>query len=453
MEPSRGDLRLALRSDLRLRRSGRLAERQHTVKILGRAYGQLKKHYQLGPQLGCGATGSTYLTQCLRPGQHYGQLFACKSIEKARLAEPEDVEAVRREVAAMQVLQGAPQVVQLHDVIEDEQVRLAVHVITELCEGGDLFNLLLINGRFPERTASHVVKTVAEALVAFERVGLVHRDLKLENIFVSEIVSAEVTFSAKNRDDRSGDCSHGDASPSDLSVDTHSASDCGLKRLDSRGACAGAGDGGLASDTTSGTSSSSSACNGGSCDICCFCRPTCVANNGNGPSPADLAGPLLGNRSVPPKSTVATAANKVEVSGGEKRRSATPIRVRVGDFGVSAFVKPGEKLHSVTGSPYYVAPEVLQNSYGPEADVWSLGIVAYMLLCGYPPFFADESDAIFEKVRGDGDADVSHGPWRLISGQAKNLVARLLDRDTAKRIRPSEILGKSFKPLLSAFTW
>ncbi|CAI5936882.1 unnamed protein product [Closterium sp. NIES-65] len=63
----------------------------------------------------------------------------------------------------------------------------AVHVITELCEGGDLFNLLVINGRFPERTVSHVVKTVAEALVAFERVGLVHRDLKLENIFVSEI--------------------------------------------------------------------------------------------------------------------------------------------------------------------------------------------------------------------------------------------------------------------------
>ncbi|CAI5530257.1 unnamed protein product [Closterium sp. Naga37s-1] len=106
----------------------------------------------------------------------------------------------------MQVLQGAPQVVQLHDVIEDEQ---AVHLIMELCEGGDLFNLLLINGRFPERTVSHVVKLVAEALIAFERVGLVHRDLKLENIFVSEIASTEITFSAKNRGDRSGDGSHG----------------------------------------------------------------------------------------------------------------------------------------------------------------------------------------------------------------------------------------------------
>ncbi|CAI7868892.1 unnamed protein product [Closterium sp. NIES-54] len=471
MEPSRGDLRLALRSDLRLRRSGRLAERQHTVKILGRAYGQLKKHYQLGPQLGCGATGSTYLTQCLRPGQHYGQLFACKSIEKTRLGEPEDVEAVRTEVAAMQVLQGAPQVVQLHDVIEDEQ---AVHVITELCEGGDLFNLLLINGRFPERTVSHVVKSLAEVLVTFERVGLVHRDLKLENIFVSEIASTEITFSAKNRGDRSGDGSHGYSS---LCV----------KRVESQGACTGAGAGGLAVDSSgsshfssrtakhdirrsgsfgsSGSSSSSggntgkitgnhaqpssfrindsstnssfSACNGGSCGSCCFCRTTGVANNGNDSSPADLAGPLLSNRIMPGKPA---SANKVEASSGETGRSAAAISVRVGDFGVSAFVKPGENLHSVTGSPYYVAPEVLGNSYGPEADVWSLGIVTYMLLCGYPPFFADEPDGIFEKIMRGGDADMSHGPWRLISGQAKNLVTRLLARDPAKRIRPSEIL-------------
>ncbi|GJP31063.1 hypothetical protein CLOM_g8311 [Closterium sp. NIES-68] len=483
MEPPRGGLRLALRSDLRFRRSGRFAERQHTVNILGRAYGQLKKHYRLGPELGCGAAGSTYLTQCLRPGQHYGQLFACKSIEKARLAEPDDVDAVRTEVAAMEVLQGAAQVVRLHEVLEDEQ---AVHVIMELCEGGDLFNHLLINGRFPERTVAHVVKTLADALVTFERVGLVHRDLKLENIFVSGIASTEITASG-NSGDGFSDGFPG-ASFGVHCADFYGASG-GVKCSESQGFCAGAG--GLVTIATSGSSgscassssrcdynvhrttnkhdysssgsfgssssssgrtaanhaqlnssecthssnrSSFSACSGSITYSRCFCHTSGVTNRGNDSSPFSLPSSRSG---VVPTWTAATAANNVQGTRGEKLRNAAPIRVRVGDFGVSAFVKPGEKLSSVTGSPYYIAPEVLQNYYGPEADVWSLGIVVYMLLCGYPPFFADEPVGIFEKVLGGGDADVSHGPWKSISGQAKDLVSRLLVRDPAKRIRPS----------------
>ncbi|GJP40357.1 hypothetical protein CLOM_g24629 [Closterium sp. NIES-68] len=469
---------------------GRFAERQHTVNILGRAYGQLKKHYRLGPELGCGAAGSTYLTQCLRPGQHYGQLFACKSIEKARLAEPDDVDAVRTEVAAMEVLQGAAQVVRLHEVLEDEQ---AVHVIMELCEGGDLFNHLLINGRFPERTVAHVVKTLADALVTFERVGLVHRDLKLENIFVSGIASTEITASG-NSGDGFSDGFPG-ASFGVHCADFYGASG-GVKCSESQGFCAGAG--GLVTIATSGSSgscassssrcdynvhrttnkhdysssgsfgssssssgrtaanhaqlnssecthssnrSSFSACSGSITYSRCFCHTSGVTNRGNDSSPFSLPSSRSG---VVPTWTAATAANNVQGTRGEKLRNAAPIRVRVGDFGVSAFVKPGEKLSSVTGSPYYIAPEVLQNYYGPEADVWSLGIVVYMLLCGYPPFFADEPVGIFEKVLGGGDADVSHGPWKSISGQAKDLVSRLLVRDPAKRIRPSEILKHSW---------
>uniref|UniRef100_A0A2P2JIL3 non-specific serine/threonine protein kinase n=2 Tax=Rhizophora mucronata TaxID=61149 RepID=A0A2P2JIL3_RHIMU len=109
------------------------------------------------------------------------------------------------------------------------------------------------------------------------------------------------------------------------------------------------------------------------------------------------------------------------------------------DFGLSVFFKPGEKFSDVVGSPYYVAPEVLQKRYGPEADVWSAGVIVYILLSGVPPFWAEAEQGIFEEVL-HGELDFSSDPWPSISESAKDLVRKMLVRDPRRRITAHEVL-------------
>ncbi|KAG2537040.1 CDPK-related kinase 3-like isoform X2 [Panicum virgatum] len=114
--------------------------------------------------------------------------------------------------------------------------------------------------------------------------------------------------------------------------------------------------------------------------------------------------------------------------------------MKIIDFGLSDFIRPDERLNDIVGSAYYVAPEVLHRSYSTEADMWSIGVITYILLCGSRPFWARTESGIFRSVlRADPNFDDT--PWQSVSPEAKDFVRRLLNKDYRKRMTAAQALS------------
>ncbi|KAF8398011.1 hypothetical protein HHK36_016937 [Tetracentron sinense] len=269
-----------------------------TDSVLQRKTENLKEIYSLGRKLGQGQFGTTFF--CLEKTTE--KELACKSIAKRKLTTEEDVEDVRREIQIMHHLVGHPNVISIIGAYEDA---VAVHVVMELCAGGELFDRIIQRGHYTERKAAELARIIVGVVEACHSLGVMHRDLKPENfLFVNE------------------------------------EEDSPLKTI---------------------------------------------------------------------------------------------------DFGLSVFFRPGEMFTDVVGSPYYVAPEVLRKHYGPECDVWSAGVIIYILLSGVPPFWDETEQGIFEQVL-KGELDFMSDPWPNISDSAKDLVRKMLVRDPKKRPTAHEVL-------------
>ncbi|XP_057515166.1 calcium-dependent protein kinase 8-like [Amaranthus tricolor] len=255
-------------------------------------------HYDLGRELGRGEFGITYLATDLNTGEK----FACKSILKKKLKTAVDIEDVRREAEIMKHLPKHPNIVTLKDTYEDDN---AVHIVMELCEGGELFDRIVARGHYTERAAAFVIKTIVEVVQMCHRHGVMHRDLKPENFLF---------------------------------------------------------------------------------------------------------------------------ANKKENSA-----------LKAIDFGLSVTFKNGEMFTEIVGSPYYMAPEVLKRHYGPEIDVWSAGVILYILLCGVPPFWAETEQGVAQAIIRSV-VDFKRDPWPKVSDNAKDLVRKMLEPDPKKRLTAQEVL-------------
>ena len=111
------------------------------------------------------------------------------------------------------------------------------------------------------------------------------------------------------------------------------------------------------------------------------------------------------------------------------------------DFGLSTTFKQGEEfsMSDAVGTPYYVAPEVLLQTYDERCDYWSAGVLMYYMLSGSYPFNGDSDDKLHQKIF-TSKVKFNDDCWRNVSDEAKELIELLLQKDPTNRIRASKAL-------------
>ena len=115
------------------------------------------------------------------------------------------------------------------------------------------------------------------------------------------------------------------------------------------------------------------------------------------------------------------------------------LSLKIIDWGCAKTIKKKERLHKADGTAYYIAPEVLKGDYDEKCDIWSCGVIFYILLCGYPPFNAETDEEIFSAVL-KGEFVFPEEEWNSVSEEAKNLIKKMLVLDPKKRISALEAL-------------
>ncbi|MED6180780.1 Calcium-dependent protein kinase 29 [Stylosanthes scabra] len=266
--------------------------------VLGRPYVDINSMYEMKKELGRGQSGVTYL--CIE--RSTGREYACKCISRGKLVRMDEIEDVRREIMILQHLSGQPNIVEFRGAYEDRQ---NVHLVMELCSGGELFDRIIEKGTYSEREAARLMRQIVNVVHVCHFMGVMHRDLKPENFLLA-------------------------------TKDPH----------------------------------------------------------------------------APLKAT---------------------------DFGLSIFIEQDKVYKDIVGSAYYVAPEVLKRNYGKEIDVWSAGVILYILLSGVPPFWGETEKQIFDAIL-EGKLDLESAPWPSISAAAKDLIRKMLAYEPKKRITASAAL-------------
>jgi calcium-dependent protein kinase len=112
-------------------------------------------------------------------------------------------------------------------------------------------------------------------------------------------------------------------------------------------------------------------------------------------------------------------------------------QLKVIDFGTSTLRLPGQNLNKLKGTAYYIAPEVIGGSYNEKCDLWSCGVILYMMLSGRPPFNGCDTKSILAKVK-KAKYKMDSRSWDLVSDLAKDFIRKLMNPDPQSRLSAEE---------------
>ena len=270
----------------------------------------ISKDYIMGKSIGTGAFGTVRL--CIHKATR--QTRACKILKKAT----QDIKALQEEVEILSKL-SHPNIMQLYEVYND---KTNFYIVSEFCQGGELFDAISKRGFFSEYDASYIMKQVLSAICYSHQNNIVHRDLKPENILLD-------------------------------------------------------------------------------------------------------------------------ANDKASLYSAIFSSGISKILVKIIDWGCAKTVKKDEKMDSIDGTLYYIAPEVLNGESDKKSDVWSCGVILYILLCGYFPFNGDNDDQIVEAIKS-GKVNFIKDEWKHISNDAKELIQKMLEINPNNRFDALECLNHNF---------
>mmetsp|Transcript_7263 Transcript_7263/g.10807 ORF Transcript_7263/g.10807 Transcript_7263/m.10807 type:complete len:389 (-) Transcript_7263:369-1535(-) len=253
--------------------------------------------YMLARELGSGAFSVVKLGIHLETGQK----TAVKVVSKKKLSE-EDYASLLTEIDILKHLDH-PHIIKLYETFEEGN---EFYIVTELVEGGELFDRIVSKAHYNEKSARDLVKLMLETIDYVHRSGFVHRDLKPENLLLMS-----------EKDDSS---------------------------------------------------------------------------------------------------------------------------IKIADFGFAKKISDLVARETACGTPGYVAPEILRgDKYGAEVDIWSMGVICYVLLAGYPPFYDEDQKRLFKKIK-EGRYHFHEDYWSNTSPEAIDLIRSMLTVDQTKRWTASQLL-------------
>lgn len=114
--------------------------------------------------------------------------------------------------------------------------------------------------------------------------------------------------------------------------------------------------------------------------------------------------------------------------------------IKIADFGLAKLLKESDMMATACGTPGYVAPEILQGGpYTDKVDIWSLGVITYILLCGFPPFYDENNAVLFSQIKA-GAFDFPSPYWDGVSATAKDFILKLLVVDPTRRLTAQQML-------------